>query len=144
MSSITHIDQILRAIRVEAADKLLPNRASIKPKGADQGEATSMARPDVPTLLAAKVQAIGEDDPDRRRRAFRLFLEGIMASMFSPAAATEPAFGKLLDRTQGAMEDDAQLREAADQVGELLLQEAKRARETGDSAALAALLRQNS
>ena len=141
MSSISQIDQILRAIRAQAVALPKQREETARPN-ADTAERGGLSKqPDIPTFVASRVQAIERDDPQRRRKAFRAFLEGILLSMFGAKIFEERAFQEVLDRTQAAMEDDPQLSAAMSQTGDLLLTEAHRAQESGDLGAFAALIR---
>jgi hypothetical protein len=139
MSSISQIDQILRAIRAQTVALPKPRGETVR---ADRADRSGLSKqPDIPAFVASRVQAIARDDPQRRRRAFRAFLEGVLLSMFGAKIFEERAFQEVLDKTQAAMEGDSQLSAAVDQTGDLLLAEAHRAQESGDLGAFAALIR---
>ncbi len=144
MSSISQIDQILRAIRAQTV-ALPKQRGEAARQNADTANRGGLSKQfDIPAFVASRIQAIECDDPQRRQRAFHAFLEGVMLSMFGAKVFEERAFRDVLDRTQAAMEDDPQLSAAMEQTGDLLLAEAQRARESGDLRAFTALIRHES
>jgi len=71
--------------------------------------------------LAAGVAAIDGEDPQRKRKAFRVFLEAILLRDIEPALINSPGFAGLVDRVQTTMEADPALKPAVDEAGALLL-----------------------
>lgn len=75
-------------------------------------------------VIQLRVKQIAHDDPQRGRKAFRVFLEAVLLSHFGDALANDPKFYQVLDDIQSAMENDtasAVLVERA--IGHLLAQE---------------------
>lgn len=72
---------------------------------------------DVAAVVARRVQALDRDDPDRHRKAFRVFLESVLLAEFGPALVNDAGFHRLVDDVQATMQSDrelaAQVREAA-------------------------------
>jgi hypothetical protein len=58
-------------------------------------------------LIELRVRQIGRDDPQRGRKAFRVFLEVVLASHFGPSLINDPAFHQMVDDVQRAMEANA-------------------------------------
>ena len=137
MTSISNLDKMLGALRV-AAGSSAQRVAKTGPSPAnpvDQREVEPAPQSSIGRAMAARILAISADDPERRRRAFRCLLEGLLQSMFGAEASAEHAFEQVVDKTQGAMESDPQLGQAIDQVGDKLLREADKARSSGDLSA---------
>jgi hypothetical protein len=76
---------------------------------------------DVNNLVAQRVLAIAPDDPHRRRKAFRIFLESILVNELGDELINDPAFHTLVDNVQQTMERNQDLLAAIDTAGEFLL-----------------------
>jgi hypothetical protein len=72
-------------------------------------------------LVAQRVRSIAVDDPQRRRKAFRIFLEASLLNELGDALINDPDFYRLVDRVEEQMAADAQLSEAMDAAAESLL-----------------------
>lgn len=57
-------------------------------------------------LIEQRVRQIGADDPQRGRKAFRVFLEVVLLSHFGEALVADPKFFQLVDEVHGALETD--------------------------------------
>lgn len=73
------------------------------------------------SAMLQRLQAIARDDPERRRKAVRLFLESEFAREFGGELLNDPAFPQMLDAVQEQMQADAQTAAAVDALGDLLL-----------------------
>ncbi|CAM3548938.1 hypothetical protein [Paracidovorax anthurii] len=71
--------------------------------------------------MLARLSGIGADDPDRRRRAFRIFLETTLSETFGPQLQDDPGFGDLVDRVMEQMQEDPSLSQACDAAADVLL-----------------------
>jgi hypothetical protein len=75
---------------------------------------------DLATALARRIASIDRSDPDRRRKAFRVFLESVMLDEWGAQLINDPAFHQLVDTVQAQMETRPELRammsEAADRL----------------------------
>lgn len=71
--------------------------------------------------LAARVGAIGPHDPDRRRKAVRIYLESELAREFGAGLLIDPSLAQLLDAVQQHMQEDSETAAAVEALGELLL-----------------------
>ena len=80
------------------------------------GEAPSLA-----AVIRRRIQAIDPSDPDRRRKAFRVFLESVLRAELGEALINDPAFYQLVDQVQAQMHADADLARAMDEAADLLL-----------------------
>lgn len=72
-------------------------------------------------IQARRIAALDPADPDRRRKAVRVFLEGELARSFGAAVLNDPSFPNLLDAVQDQMQQDAQAAAAVHALGEWLL-----------------------
>ena len=71
--------------------------------------------------LVRRIAAIAPDDPERPRKAVRLYLEGELAREFGAGLLNDPDFPALLDAVQQRMQEDAQTAGAVEALGRLLL-----------------------
>lgn len=96
--------------------------ASSKPGAAVQEKSAGAAS----TAAAERIKAIAADDPDRRQKAVRVFLEGQLSREFGDAVLNDPAFPRMLDDVQAQMQADAPTAAAVAALGEHLLNEVRR------------------
>ncbi len=71
--------------------------------------------------MAQRIVAIDRGDPDRRRKAVRIYLESELAREFGAGLLNDPSLPQLLDAVQQRMQEDAATSAAVEAVGELLL-----------------------
>jgi hypothetical protein len=122
MTGVSGIGKIAQAIRAHAA---LAHEKPLAGGPASAGGITqeqSQARPsDFKTQVAVRLKAIRSDDPLRRRKAFRIFLESTLADLVGSEAPSDPAFQALIDRVHLAMDDDPCLAAELVRTADLLL-----------------------
>ena len=122
MTGISGIGKIAQAIRAHAA---LVHEKPFGGAHASAGRITqeqSHARPsDFKTQAAVRLKAIRSDDPLRRRKAFRIFLESTLADLMGDEAPADPAFQALIDRVHLAMDTDPGLAAEIVRTADLLL-----------------------
>lgn len=68
--------------------------------------------------------AIRRDDPNRRRKAFRVYLQALLARECGVRRIEDPEFQDLVDRVLDTMESDPRLKGAVETAGDLLLESA--------------------
>lgn len=97
--------------------------AALKERGKAKGSAAQQAgsHGTVSGTLAQRMQAIAPDDPNRRQKAVRLFLQAEMVREFGDALLNDPQFGTMLDAVQEQMARDEKTAAAVSKLGELLL-----------------------
>ena len=71
--------------------------------------------------VAQSIAAIAPDDPERRRKAFKAFLEAGLAREFGIEDIGGAEFQRLVATVQDAMLADAQVSDAIERAGDLLL-----------------------
>lgn len=76
-------------------------------------------------LVALRVRALSPDDPQRERKAFRLFLESVLVQAFGRDRLDDRGFDQMIDTVLHRMEGDAELHAALREAGGLLLSEAQ-------------------
>jgi hypothetical protein len=117
VGSVGPVQQIVAAIRAEMADRVqtgtAPRRATAKQSR------TRSAR--TGSLIAERVRALDPADPDRGRKAFRIFLESVLLAELGEELINDPGFYQLVEQVQRTMEDSPRISAAmAKAVGRLL------------------------
>jgi hypothetical protein len=117
MSGIDSVQQIVAAIRAEMATRVNATeprhrpeemRRKIKPtpdKAAPQQQRMG-------NLIGQRVKALDPDDPNRGKKAFRIFLESVLLTEFGDTLINDPAFYQMVDDVQRAMEEDPRIASA--------------------------------
>lgn len=75
-------------------------------------------------LVALRVRTLSPDDPQRQRKAFRLFLESVLVQAFGRDRLDDRGFNQMVDAVLQRMEGDPALHEMVREAGELLLADA--------------------
>lgn len=96
-----------------------PPTAGSRPRTPDGAASTSSGL--LAAVVARRIRAIDETDPDRRRKAFRVFLESVLLAELGQTLINDPGFYQLVEQVQVQMEADTGLAQAIDEAGELLL-----------------------
>lgn len=108
MTSVANIRQIVATIRTQLAGRAA--KAGARPAGpASPGASTARAPTDLFAHVGERVRAIDRDDPDRGRKAFRIFLESVLVSELDESLVNDPQFYRLVDDIQRQMEADPQV-----------------------------------
>jgi hypothetical protein len=81
-------------------------------------------QPDLAAVVAQRIRSISADDPQRERKAFRIFLETVLLSELGQQLVGDPAFALMVDHVQGQMESDPELAQASLDAARLLLKSA--------------------
>lgn len=93
-----------------------------QPAGAQRAEAQPSAqREDFAGMLARRVAAIDRQDPDRRRKAFRVFLESLMLDEWGAHLINDPGFQQVVDSVQQQMQTQPGLGPLIDEAARRLL-----------------------
>ena len=72
-------------------------------------------------LLTQRLRAIAPQDPQRQRKAARIYLEAKLARELGPDLVNDPAFMQMVDAVHDQMRQDPDTAAALDRAGELLL-----------------------
>jgi hypothetical protein len=118
VGTIGPVQQIVAAIRAEMAGRVqagaAPRRAAAKPA---RGQASRSG-----TLIAERVRALDPADPDRGRKAFRIFLESVLLAELGEELINDHGFYQLVDQVQRTMEDSPQIAAAMSKAVARLLE----------------------
>ncbi|HEX5682663.1 MAG TPA: hypothetical protein VFY73_01400 [Ideonella sp.] len=79
------------------------------------------AEEDLATSIARRVAAIDQADPERRRKAFRVFLESVLLDEWGPQLINDPGFYQLVESVQVQMETDPVLQALMDEAADRLV-----------------------
>jgi hypothetical protein len=71
--------------------------------------------------VTERIASIAPGDPDRRRRAFRYFLEGSLLDLVGSEAVVDPTFQQAVDQIEQVMTQDAKLAAAVERLADRLL-----------------------
>lgn len=106
-----------------AAGAAKPGGAAVG-RGAAAGQATAASAAnseDLASRIARRVAVIDKGDPDRRRKAFRVFLESVMLDEWGPQLINDPGFQGLVDTVQAQMQANTALQGLMDEAADRLL-----------------------
>jgi len=125
-SAIGSVAQLVSVIQSQLAARTpagAPGRKTDGNSGARAPAAGRYARENLGALVELRVRQIGRDDPQRGRKAFRVFLEAVLLSHFGADMVNDPRFFQMVDDIQLVMEADAQCSELVASAIEQLLSE---------------------
>jgi len=71
-----------------------------------------------------RLQGIAADDPERKRKAFRIFLESVLERELGSAFQSDIQFGQVIEQVLQQIESDPELNQNSLQAGEILLRQA--------------------
>lgn len=74
--------------------------------------------------LLRRVRELSDNDPDRRRKAFRLFLESALLKQLGAALEMDQDFTRIVDRVEQQIESDPDLRESSWVAADILIERA--------------------
>jgi hypothetical protein len=127
------VDPSVQAIQLAAVlrDQLAtPFRAGAKgrpaaPAAPEAGSAAGTSETEMQQWVTLRVRALSPNDPQRQRKAFRIFLESMLAQALGRGGLLDAAaFDPMVDAVLRQMEGDGELQAALREAGRLLLAEA--------------------
>lgn len=124
MTSIDPAQQLAALIRVQVAalrQRQAPQAGNGRATPARQDDAMA----DPASVAAQRIRAIPGDDPQRERKALRLFLETVLLAELGESLVNDPAFATMVDHVQRQMESEPQLAQASREAARLLLKSAQ-------------------
>lgn len=108
MSSIGPLNRLVATIATQLAQRGGPAGAAPSRRKERAGANAGAPRRDLAALVALRVNDIDPDDPQRGRKAFRVFLEAVLLSQFGEQLVNDPQFHQLVDSVRDALEADPQ------------------------------------
>ncbi|MEJ8838612.1 hypothetical protein [Ramlibacter sp. AN1133] len=119
MTTIDPSRRLAAAVRTQSAAArertVAPAAAGSPPRAAGRSPCT------VSAAMAQRIAALAPQDPDRPRKAVRIYLEAELAREFGAGLLNDPEFPALLDAVQQRLQEDAQTGGAVEALGHLLL-----------------------
>lgn len=109
MTTIGPVQQIVAAIRAEMAGKAGPG--GMERRAAPRPTKTS-SHASAGSLIARRVKALDPLDPERGRKAFRIFLESVLLAELGEELINDHNFYQLVDQVQRTMEESPRLNAA--------------------------------
>jgi hypothetical protein len=126
LTAVDPAAQLASLIRVQVAS--LRRQAARKAPGerdvSSQAAANDDPAPDLAGVVAQRIRTIAPTDPQRERKAFRMFLETVLLSELGQQLVNDPSFASMVDHVQAQMENDPDLARAAREAAQLLLRNA--------------------
>ena len=124
MTRIDSSARLAELIRLQSEALRDPSsRSSAAKRKNDPAAASSAAR--LSAVVSRRVRAIDADDPDRRRKAFRVFLESVLLAELGNALINDPAFYQVVEQVHAHMAADPELSRAMDDAAGHLLEAAR-------------------
>lgn len=127
MSPIDPTNPLLARLRAHAAAwrRAVPSAAEGRAPAAGRApRATPAPAEGWLAVVAQSVLAIRRSDPDRRRKAFRIYLQALLARECGVHRVEAAGFQDLVDRVLEAMVSDPRLSGAVNAAGDVLLETA--------------------
>jgi hypothetical protein len=119
LSSIGNVQQIVAVIRQQLAARAV--RADSRGQKASSQGAAPRSPADLFAHVGERVKAIDRDDPDRGRKAFRVFLESVLLGELGESLINDPQFYRVVDDVQRQMEADPEVAASIDAAIDHLL-----------------------
>jgi hypothetical protein len=119
MPSIDVTARLADVIRTQIAS--LRDRKGARQAAGKRPAASAERQGDVAADVAARIRSVDAADPDRERKAFRMFLEAVLISELGAKIAEDPQFAAMVEHVQGSMEADPEIARAAQQAARVLL-----------------------
>lgn len=110
MSSINPLDGLAEILRRRIASEAAAKGRKLGGTK-EAGGAANAQRPSPEALkqrLAEGIEGIALDDPERKKKALRVFVEGVLAWQFGDALLNDPRFAELAGEVQATLEKEPQ------------------------------------
>jgi hypothetical protein len=108
---ISTTGQLVAIIRARLSSTQGGNSSKMRPAPNQTLGKSSVYRPEnLEAHIALRIQEIGRDDPQRGRKAFRVFLESIVLTHFGEHLINDPKFYQLVDDIHMSMDNDPGIR----------------------------------
>ena len=115
------VQQIVAAIRAGMAGRV---QAGSMRRRAQTKSAAGRTPSRAGSLIAERVRALDPADPERGRKAFRIFLESVLLAELGEELINDHAFYELVDQVQRTMEASPQIAAAMSKAVARLLEPA--------------------
>ncbi|QJW83448.1 hypothetical protein HK414_02635 [Ramlibacter terrae] len=119
MTTIDPGQRLAAAVHSEVA--ALRERTAARTQSQGKPAARRQGTEGLASVVAQRVAGIAADDPQRRQKAFRAFLETALLHELGSTLIHDAAFPTLVDAVQSRLQADAQLARAAEELAGYLL-----------------------
>ncbi|CAN7565745.1 hypothetical protein LJR129_004097 [Acidovorax sp. LjRoot129] len=72
--------------------------------------------------LRLRMRTIAEDDPQRPRKVFRMFVESVLLKQLGPSLAMDGEFARIVDMVLQRIDEDPELRESSSLAATVLIE----------------------
>jgi hypothetical protein len=120
MTTINSVQQIVATIRAEMAERVALGDAPSSRRRTREKHPVVAKSGD---LISRRVQALDPADPQRGRKAFRIFLESVLLNELGEELINDNAFYLMVDQVQKTMEQDPRIGAAIAQAVASLLEQ---------------------
>ena len=124
MDPVGNINQIVEALRQQIAEKTNRTKSGGKANASATGQKRRLSKPtnaELQETIAKRLRALDPDDPSRRHKTIRTFLEAVLLAELGEDLVNDPKFYELVGTVQTAMENDLNTRQKLEQLVELLI-----------------------
>ena len=124
MDPVGNINQIVEALRQQIAEKTNRAKTGGKANVSVTVQKRSLSKPtnaELQETIAKRLRAVDPDDPSRRHKTIRTFLEAVLLAELGEDLVNDPMFYELVGNVQTAMENDLNTRQKLEQLAELLI-----------------------
>ncbi|WP_116138506.1 hypothetical protein [Trinickia diaoshuihuensis] len=122
MSPISPLDRLFQTIQSQSVPAAQTKTAVAKSRQEPIGDAGAAKRERLGARLAQRIQAIDRDHPQKRRQAFRLYIEYGLIGRLGEEAASDANFPTLVDQIIRTMEQMESIRDDIDAAADTLLE----------------------
>lgn len=118
MTSIDASQRLALLLRTQVSAFQTPARGQ---RSRTAGQPAQGQPQDLAGVVAQRIQALAPDDPERKRKALRIFLESLLLQQLGPELLRDSSFAEMVDTVQGQMEADREIAAAAEALSEILV-----------------------
>lgn len=118
MTSIDASQRLALLLRTQLSALQAPGR---KQRASPATGSAQDQSPDLASVVAQRIHALAKDDPDRKRKALRIYLESLLLEQLGSGLVRDSSFGDMVDAVQSQMEADREIAAAADALSEILI-----------------------
>lgn len=122
MTSVNATSAITLFIRQQGIGRRQMEGAAKSPKDhASLTRSTASGRRDVANLVFKRIKFIEPTDPDRRQKAFRIFIESVLLLELGDELINDPKFYELVNEVELRMRSEAALMQSIEDAADMLL-----------------------
>jgi len=125
MTAINATNAVALFIREQGIGRRQGAAAAAKSSAGTTGKpAPGQAHQDIAALVFRRIRFIEPTDPDRRRKAFRIFIESVLLVELGENLINDPKFYELVSEVESRMRADPSLAKSIDDAAGMLVAQA--------------------